>query len=716
VAIKVLHPELSGSMARDRFAREIRLAAGLSHPHILPVYDSGEAGDALYFVMPVMRGDTLRDRMRAEPRLPVATVTRIGAEVADALDYAHRQGFVHRDIKPENILLHEGHALVADFGIGKAVAAAVADTAQLTQVGSTLGTPAYMSPEQAAGEECDGRSDLYALGCVLYEMLTGEAAFSGPTAAAVIARRFMHTPPSVTVARPDVPSSVATLVSRLLARDAVDRPASGAAVSAELLLPSAPVNAQPRPEAMADEHTIAVLPFVNMSTDADDAFFSDGLLEEITTDLSRVRTLRVTARASSSLYRASTQPPRDIGRALGVRYLLTGSVRRSPTALRISAQLVDAESERQLWAERFDGTMHDVFDVQERVSREIVSALGVTLSTEEDRRLASRGFVIAEAYELYLLARAEMRNLRHSADRWTALLDRAVALEGDTPVLRALRLWGQVALIKLGLGDGTSLDAIAREAEALAQEAPDRAWGYAIGGYVAIERGNMVEAIRAFRLALARDPMDSDARYWLVTACGYAGLLAEAAQEATALRERDPLSSMSWIADQMAPFFDGRFAETQVGFERTVAAEPSNFAARWTLSYVQMMQGQLDSAEEQLAGLRAVAPDTPYVLQLDGLLRALHGDAAGALDRVQPLDLGPFDGHLVFHIAEVFAQSGEVERGLDVLALAVAKGFTATAFIATHCPALEPLRSSPRFAGIVAASAERSAEVRARTA
>jgi eukaryotic-like serine/threonine-protein kinase len=193
VALKVLRADLAEALGRDRFLREIRLAASLTHPHILPLHDSGDANGTLWFTMPLLTGDTLRDRLVQSGRLPVDEAIRLACEVADALDYAHRRDVVHRDIKPENILLHEGHAVVADFGIGKALAAAGEQTMMHTQVGVTVGTPAYMSPEQAAGEDVDGRSDLFALGCVLFEILTGEVAFSGPTVQATIARRFVHT-------------------------------------------------------------------------------------------------------------------------------------------------------------------------------------------------------------------------------------------------------------------------------------------------------------------------------------------------------------------------------------------------------------------------------------------------------------------------------------------------------------------------------------------
>ncbi|HEY8311182.1 MAG TPA: serine/threonine-protein kinase, partial [Gemmatimonadaceae bacterium] len=224
VALKVLKSDLAESLGRERFLREIRLAARLNHPHILSLHDSGDAAGFLYFVMPLMQGQTLRDRMREEGQLPVDVAVRLVQEIAEALDYAHRHDVVHRDIKPENILLHEGHALVADFGIGKAVVAAAASGATtLTQVGVTVGTPAYMSPEQAAGDEIDGRSDLFALGCVLYEMLTGEPAFTGSTVQAVIAKRFHYSPPSASSTRPTVPPGVSHTIERLLERDPTAR-------------------------------------------------------------------------------------------------------------------------------------------------------------------------------------------------------------------------------------------------------------------------------------------------------------------------------------------------------------------------------------------------------------------------------------------------------------------------------------------------------------
>ena len=415
-------------------SRSIRLAARLTHPHILPLHDSGGADGLLYFVMPVMQGQTLRDRLLHEPVLPIGDAVRIASEVADALDYAHRHDVVHRDIKPENILLHEGHAVVADFGIGKALAAASGpavasgDTVAVTQVGVTIGTPAYMSPEQAAGDAVDGRSDLFALGCVLYEMLTGEAAFTGPSMQAVIARRFVATPPPVTDVRPEVPAVLADTVARLLRRSPDERFSSGARVVAALRgqeTSSAPPGGPPANRERRHP-SIAVLPFVNLSTDPENEYFSDGLTEELITDLAGVKALRVISRASSLQLKGTTRGLREVGQLLGVRYVLTGSARKAGAALRITAQLSDTTTDEQLWAEKFNGTMDDVFDVQERVSRAIVSALQVTLSASEDHRLAERPIKDPRAFELYLRAQVLVRRYGAPIEEVSRLLDRAI--------------------------------------------------------------------------------------------------------------------------------------------------------------------------------------------------------------------------------------------------------------------------------------------------
>ena len=288
VALKALRPEISAEIGEDRFLREIKLAAGLNHPHILPVHDSGNAGGVLFYVMPNMEGAALRDRLERERQLPLEEALRLTREVASALDYAHRHNVVHRDIKPENILLHEGAAMVADFGIGKAVTGGRA----ITRTGMSIGTPAYMSPEQASGEiDIDGRSDLYSLGCVLYEMLTGEALFTGPTAQAILVKRFMSPIPKVQSAR-DVPSGVDELLGKVLTRSPVDRIASGMQLIEALDRIGrqghvAPGRSEPDRNVRAQK-SIAVLPLTNLSADPENEYFTDGMAEEIINALTKI--------------------------------------------------------------------------------------------------------------------------------------------------------------------------------------------------------------------------------------------------------------------------------------------------------------------------------------------------------------------------------------------------------------------------------------------
>ena len=462
VALKVLHRERAATLGPERFQREIRTAARLQHPHILSVHDSGELpGNAvrppvLWFAMPFVDGESLRDRLAREKQLPVEDAVQIAREAADGLEYAHRQGVIHRDVKPENILLADGHALVADFGIAKAAADGRTEgrtngrvDVRLTETGTTLGTPAYMSPEQAAGEDAlDGRSDQYSLACVLWEMLAGEPPFSGPTAGVMLARRFTETPRPLRLVRGTVPEGVERAVARALSRSPADRFASAAEFGLALrdglardptLGPTRIVAAAPgagrglrlpvalafgvvlglgaligwlrsRPHAGAAEaggpKRLAVLPFENLGR-PQDTYFADGITDEIRGKLAALPGLQVTASSSSSQYRKTSKTPQEIGHELGVQYLLTGKVRWEQGAggqsrVRVSPELIQVATASTRWQEPFDAALTDVFQVQADVASRVAQAMDVALGAYEKEALAGKPTASLPAYQLYL--------------------------------------------------------------------------------------------------------------------------------------------------------------------------------------------------------------------------------------------------------------------------------------------------------------------------
>ena len=716
VALKVLSAELAESLGRQRFVREIKLAARLNHPHILPLYDSGECDGFLYFVMPVMQGQTLRDRLQKDRTLPIDEAIRVATEVADALDYAHRHDVVHRDIKPENILLHEGHAVVADFGIGKAIVAAASESSTFTQVGVTVGTPAYMSPEQATGDELDGRSDLFALGCLMYEMLTGDIAFTAASAQATIARRFIYTPPPVTEKRGDVSPDVADLIARLLEKAPEDRYATGAQVVSTLrtATTSGPRAVVQPPSAAATDRSIAVLPFTNMSADAENEFFSDGLTEELITDLSGVKALRLTSRNSSMQFKATTKTPREIGRSLGVRYLLTGSVRKAGNALRITAQLVEAETDAPLWADKYAGTMDDVFDVQERVSRAIVDALQVKLTTSEDVRLAARPIQNPRAFELYLEARAEMRRYGASLDRARMLLDRAVEIEGESPPLRAMRAFMEFSQVRGGTATDLRPLVVAEvEARALIELVPDAPYGHALLGFVGYERGQLREASRHLTKAMELDPADPDVLFFLAITLQAAGQIEPAQALAARFYAADPLSPFAAMLVGVAEWFAGPAGNRIDAIEAGLAMDPQNPIIHWSLGYTYALAGRTADAVQRATWMLEHAPQLPYTVQLSSLLDGARGQHAEALAALEGLGSGVLDAHMTFHLSESYAMAGETARALELLEWAVDHGFYPAQFFAEWCPFMAPLRGMPEFDRIVAKAARRVAEFNA---
>ncbi len=709
VAIKVMRPEVSAELAADRFLAEIRTTANLQHPHIVPLFDSGtiqledpapDAGAAtsLYFVMPLIDGESLRARLDREGPLPVEDAVRVVREIAGALEYAHSQGTLHRDLKPENILLSRGHALLADFGIARATGTTGRD--RLTQTGMAVGTPAYMSPEQATGEsELTPASDVYGLATILYEVLTGEPPFTGATFEAILVKRFTQEAPRVRQRRMDTPAECDTAIARALQRDPADRFPSAAAFAAAL-------GAVPGIAPRSLESSIAVMPFANLSTDAENGYFADGLTEEVITTLSKVGTLRVISRGTMMQFRDRTRSAVDVARELGVTHVLEGSVRKAGDRLRIAAALMTADSNVSLWAERFDGVLADVFDMQDRVAAAVVSALEIVLTPEESRQLTERPLDNAEAYDHYLRARQAINDFSVTGtERAVGYLLEALALAPDNVVL--LRGLGIACYGAANSGERPDREELLTRAlgyaEAIERLQPTSPFGAEIRGLVAILRGNQEEGLRQLGLAFELMPADVEVAVWYALVLAYAGHDAEACAVSRAIGRVAPDHALGWGGEFFAHLLSGRHAEALACLSRIPAAAPPSF--RILLEGVAWLaagdQASARAAVDRAAGL---SPDAFTVIS-GFLAQALRGDAVSARAALLPEMADGIwqDFQYAEWVAQGFALLGDVDEAARWLAQAAHLGSGIHDAVTRHTAVWQPWVGHPRFAPILVA-------------
>ena len=701
VAIKVLRPDNGPSgYEPQRFLREIRIAARLSHPQILPLHDSGEHDGLFYFVMPYAGCESLRGRLEREGALPVDVALRITRAVAGALAYAHRLDVIHRDVKPENILLQEGEPVVADFGVATALSAAGGDNIYVTDRGFAVGTPAYMSPEQATGESGpDGRADQYSLACVLYEMLAGRPPFAGSGPRATMARHAIETPAPIRTHRPTVPIAVERALERALAKSPAERFPTIADFAAALTdLPTDGASAGA--VSAVDARAIAVLPFVNASADPDNEYFSDGITEELLTALTKVEGLHVASRTSVFALKGAREDVRTLGARLNVSAVLEGSVRRAGNRLRITAQLTSVGDGRTLWSERYDRELADVFAIQDEIAGTIVDTLRATLLQDLGDPVPVRYTANLKAYHLYLKG-------RYSWNRRTP----SAIVEGIRYFEAAIAEDAGYALAYTGLADSYALQidyrgspvkeglerarAEAQRAlaldETLAEAHTSLAW------VVFIYDWDWPLADRHFRRALELNPRYSVARQW------YAWFQVAMGQTELALAE-------------------GR---------RAIALDPASVSIRRSVGWLHYYARQPDQALEHLRRALAMNPTAEENHRLLGLayLQARQWDEAAAAFR-ESLTVSDSPALALAGLAAVAAGRGrtdEASAGLaDLEARARASYVSPVAFVMVHAalgqadqafdwlertyeerrgwlaylnvePMLDPLRGDPRF-------------------
>ena len=691
VVVKVLSPDLAAAVSSERFTREIKLAAGLQQANIVPLLSAGATDGLPFYMMPFITGLSLRERLGQNGALPIGEAISVVRDVARALAYAHDHGVVHRDIKPDNILLSGAAAVVTDFGIAKAIAASTtqAPGGTLTEVGTTIGTPAYMAPEQAAGDPAtDHRADLYALGCVAYELLTGAAPFAGRTTHWLLVAHLTETPKPVETARPDVPRSLAALVMRCLAKDPGERPQTAKAVldALDSTAPTLPVSGPAargtrRPvlltigalgliiaaalgawryragsatagaAATSSASSLVVLPFENLG-DSTDGYFADGITDAVRGKLTGLSGagLSVIARASSVSYRGTAKAPAAIAGELGVRYLLTGTVRFAGNGaarrVQVSPELVEVvvgRAPQSRWAQPFDAPVTDVFGVQADIAGRVAGAMQVALGSVALAQLAEAPTRDPSAYDAFLRGEA----LRHTSQIDPRSLRRQIAafeeaIQRDSTMALA---WAGLSNASSSLyANSTPTPALARTAVAAAERAialgETRSEGYvALATYHRVVTRDLGQALAAVTKGLALAPQDASVRLVAAIIEGELGQLDAARRDNAEAIRLDPRNSGIWGNQTVVLLRLGRVQEARTSAVRNLALAPTGLTTVLRRALVEAAAGDAPAARQVL---RRAANDVPrealvaYVARYYDLGWLLDGEQERLL-----LTLGP---------------------------------------------------------------------------
>ena len=702
VAIKVLHPELAATLGAERFLREIGIAARLSHPHLVPLLDSGEAGGVLYYVSSYMPGGSLRERLLRERTLSVRDALRIAEEVSTALDYAHRAGFVHRDVKPENILFADGHALLADFGVARIIFGQGADD-EVTAAGIAIGTPEYMSPEQASGDrDVDGRADVYSLACVVYEMLVGAPPFRG-VSRNILIKHVTETPTRVRALRPEIPMSVDDAIALAMTKQPSNRFATACdfVEAMRLDVPRARVF-------VGTTRNIAVLPFVNASPDPDNEYLSDGITDELIDALTKVEGLRVASRTSVFALKGKPQDVRAIGALLDCPVVLEGTVRRAGNQLRITAQLTSTDDGHLVWSQRYDRQMDDAFAIQDEIARTIVNTLRATSLAGVAAPSKRRHTENAAAYSLYLKGRYEWnRRTQEGVAAGIKFFEQAIAEDPG------------YALAYTGLADCYALHvdyrsvpvvegfeaakAYARKAieldDSLAEAHASLAWSLFIFDW------NWDEAEREFRRAIELDPRYASAHQWFAFLLVAKGVMEEALVESHTAVELDAASASARRSLATCYLYARRYDQAIYHFERGITINPNaeETYRMWGLTLA--ASGRIDEAVTMLREADELPAAGTLTRASLGYALARSGRAKEAQSIYDALAASVAAGRYVSPVAfaTILIGLGRHDEAIDWIERAIEDRRGWVVYLKVN-PIVDPLRGHPRFDALVSRS------------